>query len=184
VANNLYELDEASGDLKKESAFSFMGIYDSTFSNEDVFNDIALKLIRQCISGFNGTLFAYGQTASGKTHTMMGDDKEPGLMILAADEIFEGVASKPDTIFLIRLSYIEIYNEEIKDLLDPDGEKLKIYDHPMQGPYVKGVTEKVVRSVEEVCKIRVIESVIIHLLCFLIIYPVTGSSWRPSLRER
>ena len=109
-----------------------------------------LNIVKQCLQGYNGTLFAYGQTASGKSHTMMGDDNEPGLMLLAADEIFDGFIDRPDCAFLVRLSYLEIYNEEIKDLLEPDSvEKLKIYDHPTQGPYVKGATEKVVHNVEE-----------------------------------
>ena len=80
----------------------------------------------------------------------MGAEDEPGLMILAADEIYSRIDEKRDTAFLIRMSYLEIYNEEIKDLLDPESpEKLKIYDHPTQGPYAKGATERVVSNVEE-----------------------------------
>jgi hypothetical protein len=90
IENTLYELDEISGEVKKDNFFSFQGIYDDAYSNEDVFNDLASKIIRQCLIGYNGTLFAYGQTASGKTYTMMGNDKDPGFMVLAADEIFEG----------------------------------------------------------------------------------------------
>ena len=93
------------------------------------------------MNGCNGTIFTYGQTASGKTHTMMGDEESPGLMILAVDELFSILEEEDKTNYLIRVSYLEIYNEEIKDLL-VDGEsladgakptKLNIYDHPKQG---------------------------------------------------
>ena len=79
-----------------------------------------------------------------QTHTMMGDEESPGLMILAVDELFSILAEEETTNYLIRVSYLEIYNEEIKDLLvDADSlegskpVKLNIYDHPKQGTHLQ-----------------------------------------------
>ena len=70
------------------------------------------------MKGINGTLFAYGQTASGKTHTIMGEPAELGIVPLAVKDIFEHINNSPSREFLLRASYMEIYNEEINDLLD------------------------------------------------------------------
>ena len=70
-----------------------------------------------CILIFYRTIFAYGQTSSGKTHTLMGTDTEPGIITLAVQDVFASVKEMEDYEFLIKVSYIEIYNDQIKDLL-------------------------------------------------------------------
>ncbi|KAL3205485.1 hypothetical protein MRX96_040778 [Rhipicephalus microplus] len=75
--------------------------------------------------GFNGTIFAFGQTASGKTHTVMGSSKEPGLIPLTIDAIFDIIQNMPEREYLVRISYIEIYNENVLDLLHRDYAKKK-----------------------------------------------------------
>jgi hypothetical protein len=94
------------------------------------------------MEGFNGTIFAYGQTSSGKTHTLMGNAADPGITMLSIQDVFDGIAKTPDTEFLVRISYVELYNEEIKDLLRPKsgsshGKGLKIVDDPKHGPKVR-----------------------------------------------
>ena len=69
------------------------------------------------MEGFNATVFSYGQTGSGKTHTMMGNDDEPGIIPQAVKDIFEYIQNDPSREFLLRISYLEIYNETLKDLL-------------------------------------------------------------------
>lgn len=89
---------------------------------------MAKHIIEACMKGFNGTIFAYGQTSSGKTYTMMGDDQNPGVMVLAAKEIFKQIARHSDRDFLLRVGYIEIYNEKIYDLLNKKNQDLKIHE--------------------------------------------------------
>lgn len=69
------------------------------------------------MEGFNATVFSYGQTGSGKTHTMMGNDDEPGIIPQAVKDIFKYIQENPTREFLLRISYLEIYNETLKDLL-------------------------------------------------------------------
>lgn len=89
---------------------------------------MAKHIVEACMKGFNGTIFAYGQTSSGKTYTMMGDEANPGVMVLAAKEIFKQIARHNDRDFLLRVGYIEIYNEKIYDLLNKKNQDLKIHE--------------------------------------------------------
>jgi centromeric protein E len=82
-----------------------------------VFDSVAKGLVRSVLQGYNGTIFAYGQTASGKTHTMQGSRDNPGILPLAVQEIMDAISETPQRAFLIRCSYLEIYNEQITDLL-------------------------------------------------------------------
>ena len=84
----------------------------------------------------------------GKTYTLMGTPDEPGLTILAIHEVFSHIFKTTGTEFLARVSYIEIYNEEIKDLLEPSDRRLRVLDDPRRGPYVKNAKEEVVLSPE------------------------------------
>ena len=75
------------------------------------------SIVRAAMEGYNGTVFSYGQTGSGKTHTMMGDDDEPGIIPQAVSEVFEYIRADPGREYLLRISYLEIYNENLHDLL-------------------------------------------------------------------
>ena len=91
--------------------------------NAECYDRVGKDLVAKAMSGFNATIFAYGQTGSGKTWTMMGDGargmegKEKGLLPRAMHDVFKWKNEHPDRIFLLRVSYMEIYNEEIRDLL-------------------------------------------------------------------
>ncbi|KAF5725318.1 centromere-associated protein E-like isoform X1 [Tripterygium wilfordii] len=97
------------------------------------------------MQGINGTVFAYGITSSGKTHTMHGEQKSPGIIPLAVKDVFGIIQEMSGREFLLRVSYLEIYNEVINDLLDPIGQNLKIREDA-QGTYVEGIKEEVVLS--------------------------------------
>ncbi|KAH8377663.1 hypothetical protein KR093_006556 [Drosophila rubida] len=103
-------------------------VYDQSSNNQEVFDGMAKHIVEACVKGFNGTIFAYGQTSSGKTYTMMGDQENPGVMVLAAKEIFNQITNHSDRDFLLRVGYIEIYNEKIYDLLNKKNPDLKIYE--------------------------------------------------------
>ncbi|XP_065281930.1 uncharacterized protein [Dermacentor albipictus] len=101
--------------------------------------------------GFNGTIFAFGQTSSGKTYTMMGNSSQPGLIPLAINAIFDIIQNEPEREFLLRVSYMEIYNENILDLLDNGDEKhLQIRDNVDGQPVIVDLTEVPVGSKEEI----------------------------------
>lgn len=143
---------EADQDGKplRDSGATFDRVYDGKASTEEVYSDIGATLVDNAMRGINGTIFAYGQTSSGKTYTMQGDSQKHsvnmGFIELAARQIFRHIEQTPEREFLLRLSYIEIYNEEIRDLLQPDkalGSNLKIRVNARTGPYVNGVTEEV-----------------------------------------
>ncbi|XP_019367543.1 PREDICTED: kinesin-like protein KIF17 isoform X2 [Gavialis gangeticus] len=103
--------------------------------------------------GYNGTIFAYGQTGSGKSFTMQGVADPPaqrGIIPRAFEHIFESVQCAENTKFLVRASYLEIYNEDIRDLLGADTkQKLELKEHPEKGVYVKGLSLHTVHNVAQ-----------------------------------
>lgn len=99
---------------------------------------------------FPGTLFAYGQTSSGKTYTMSGDKDRPGIIPHALNEVFNYISKTQNREFLLRVSYMEIYNDIITDLLNPKSTNLKIRENVDREVSVDKLTEKLVTSVEEV----------------------------------
>ncbi|PWA83303.1 kinesin motor domain-containing protein [Artemisia annua] len=97
------------------------------------------------MEGVNGTIFAYGVTSSGKTHTMHGDQRSPGIIPLAVKDAFSIIQETPNREFLLRVSYLEIYNEVVNDLLNPAGQNLRIREDN-QRAFVEGIKEEVVLS--------------------------------------
>ena len=104
--------------------------------------------------GYNGTIFAYGQTGAGKSWSMMGDknsEELKGIIPRAAENIFQRITSDASsTQFDITCSYLEVYREQIGDLLNPSSKNMAVREHPSKGIYVDGLTEKKVESWEEV----------------------------------
>ena len=77
-------------------------------------------VVRAAMDGYNGTVFAYGQTGSGKTYTMTGTEADPGVITRAVKDVFHMIRENPTREFLLRVSYLEIYNETLRDLLAGD----------------------------------------------------------------
>lgn len=100
------------------------------------------------MDGINQTVFAYGQTSSGKTFTMKGNGD--GLIPLSIMELFDKVKQQPGREFDISVSYIEIYNESVNDLIEPSNRNLDIRESISTGIYINRLSEKKVHSVEEV----------------------------------
>ncbi|KAI8067533.1 kinesin motor domain-containing protein [Gongronella butleri] len=131
--------------------FFFFDEQDRVFhdcNNEEVYQAMVEPLIQQSMDGYNATVFTYGQTASGKTH--MGSDVEPGIIPRAVDDVFNYIKMTSNNEFLLRVSYLEIYNETIRDLLAPDNDNLKIHEDPHRGTYVAQATEQVVTGAQQV----------------------------------
>jgi kinesin family protein 3/17 len=122
-----------------------------------IYEDMAFPLIESVLEGYNGTIFAYGQTGCGKSFTMEGIPDPPehrGLTPRSFEHIFQEVAVRENTKFLVRTSYLEIYNENVRDLLSKDQTaKLELKEHPDRGVYVRDLTEHVVQNAGEVLRL-------------------------------
>ena len=131
------------------TAFRYDAVYGEHVDTRTVYEGACRDLVDGALHGVNGTIFAYGQTSSGKTYTMQGGDKygasAPGVMHLAAEQIFANIEERSDTDFLLRCSYLEVYNEQLRDLLAADGTgDVRIREDPRTGVYIEGAQEEVV----------------------------------------
>lgn len=126
-------------------AYGFDRVFGPATTTRHVYDIAAQHVVCGAMEGINGTVFAYGVTSSGKTHTMHGEQKSPGIIPLAVKDVFGIIQETPGREFLLRVSYLEIYNEVINDLLDPTGQNLRIREDA-QGTYVDGIKEEVVLS--------------------------------------
>jgi centromeric protein E len=117
-------LSDSQSTIKEKAgarSFSFDRVYSESISTIEIFSYQGIPVLQKCLDGFNGCIFCYGQTGSGKTHTMHGVRKtNPGIAPLAIEEIFSMIQLSRGKEFLVRCSYIELYNESINDLLNPN----------------------------------------------------------------
>ncbi|CAL5037416.1 unnamed protein product [Urochloa decumbens] len=126
-------------------AYAYDRVFGPTTTTRHVYDAAALHVVGGAMDGINGTIFAYGVTSSGKTHTMHGDQISPGIIPLAVKDAFSIIQETPNREFLLRVSYLEIYNEVVNDLLNPSGQNLRIRED-LQGTFVEGIKEEVVLS--------------------------------------
>ena len=115
-----------------------------------VYDSVGAPIVKSTMLGFHGAIFCYGQTSTGKTYTMQGSSSHPGLLPLAVEDVFQHVQQHHDKQFVLRMSYLEIYNETVNDLLRPSSMNLRIFDDPQMGVLIKGLEETVVVSPEQV----------------------------------
>ena len=119
-----------------------------------MYEEAIVPIIESVLEGFNGTVLAYGQTSSGKTHTMTGKIDSPelqGVIPRMVKTIFSKIENASEDIeFTVKISMVEIYKETIKDLLDPTKTNLKIHEDKMRGIYIADVTEEYVGDDDEV----------------------------------
>ncbi|KAI9220634.1 P-loop containing nucleoside triphosphate hydrolase protein [Blastocladiella britannica] len=138
-------------------SFGFDAVFDSNCRQRDVYDKTALPIVESALAGYNGTIFAYGQTGTGKTFSMEGVRDVPdlrGIIPNAFEHVFTHIRAAPPGIkFLVRASYLEIYNEEIRDLLASGITRLELKEHPESGVYVKDLSSFVVKDGEEMDKL-------------------------------
>ncbi|KAJ2729673.1 hypothetical protein H4S00_000368 [Coemansia sp. D1744] len=124
-------------------------------SQETVFNDIGQAVLGHALSGYHCCVFAYGQTGSGKSYTMMGGSgRDAGLIPRISQQLFARIGSECQQdkrlSFRVEVSYLEIYNERVRDLLNPlSSESLRVREHPSLGPYVEDLTKAAVSTYSE-----------------------------------
>ena len=127
----------------KETRFTYDRSYWIDTKQETMFDDLGKAVVQKGVEGYNGTIFAYGQTGSGKTYSMMGEEGNLGLIPRLNIDLFQQLnALKTEKRqYFVTVSYLEIYNEVIKDLLNPSDAHLQIREHPDLGIYVDGLAE-------------------------------------------
>ncbi|RKF63342.1 Kinesin-like protein KIF1C [Erysiphe neolycopersici] len=127
----------------------------------DVYNSLGEEFLDHNFEGYHTCIFAYGQTGSGKSYTMMGTPEEPGLIPRTCEDLFERIEAArqetPNISYHVRVSYFEVYNEHVRDLLAPSQPNqpsyyLKIRESPTEGPYIKNLTDAPVRNIKEIMK--------------------------------
>ncbi|KAH7367753.1 kinesin motor domain-containing protein [Plectosphaerella cucumerina] len=142
-----------NGKKVKDQVFAFDRIFDENATQNDVYEGTTRTLIDSVLDGYNATVFAYGATGCGKTHTITGTAQHPGIIFLTMQELFEKISDQSqDKSTEITLSYLEIYNETIRDLLVPGGSKqgLMLREDSNQGVAVAGLSSHRPKDVQQV----------------------------------
>ncbi|XP_072292296.1 kinesin-like protein KIF3B [Eucyclogobius newberryi] len=144
--------DVSNHDVPK--VFTFDSVYDWNSKQIDLYDETFRPLVDSVLFGFNGTIFAYGQTGTGKTYTMEGvrnDAERRGVIPNSFEHIFTHISRSQNQQYLVRASYLEIYQEEIRDLLSKDQlRRLELRERPDTGVYVKDLSSFVTKSVREI----------------------------------
>lgn len=138
--------------------FGFDRVFDGNTTQSDVYEGTTKNLLDSVLDGYNATVFAYGATGCGKTHTITGTAQQPGIIFLTMQELFEKIEDRSqDKSTELSLSYLEIYNETIRDLLVPGGSKagLMLREDSNQAVTVTGLTSHHPKDVQEVMDIIV-----------------------------
>eukprot|EP00941_MAST-03F_sp_MAST-3F-sp1_P006050 g6050.t1 len=139
----------------EKKGFTFDGTMAPDITQEKVYVMAAEDIVEACLEGYNGTIFAYGQTGAGKSHTMEGPPKEEGqagIIPRSFRHIFDFISANAGDgrEFLVRASYLEIYNEKVRDLLCRNAKNsLKVKENVDTGVYVDKLTQTVVKNVEQ-----------------------------------
>lgn len=137
--------------------FKFDHVFQTPQPTAQVFDTAVKDLVDQVMGGYNGMVFAYGMTGSGKTHSMQGSNADPGIIPLAVNSVFDyiGINSPPYTMFKIKVSYLEIYNEQLRDLLAPStpADDIRIRDDPRRGVRAIGAKEVEVDTPEALLQV-------------------------------
>uniref|UniRef100_A0A672I6F9 Kinesin-like protein n=1 Tax=Salarias fasciatus TaxID=181472 RepID=A0A672I6F9_SALFA len=161
---NVLEIDDKLGQItirnpkappdEPMKVFTFDSVYGWDSKQSDIYDDAVRPLVESVLQGFNGTIFAYGQTGTGKTYTMQGGCNDPerrGVIPNSFQHIFTQISRTQNQKYLVRSSYLEIYQEEIRDLLCKDNNrKLELKESPDFGVYVKDLSSVVTKNATEI----------------------------------
>ena len=126
-------------DPQLNHSFNFDHVFGETSSTPEIYHIIARPITKAALVGYNGSIFMYGQTTSGKTYTMLGTPDTPGILPCTIRDIFNFISKDPKNDYKIWISYLEIYNESINDLLNPGNPGLKLKEDPKYGTKVAGL---------------------------------------------
>ncbi|KAF1920083.1 kinesin motor domain-containing protein [Ampelomyces quisqualis] len=143
--------------------YTYDNVFDTQDNNARVYDAAAKRLVRRVMEGYHGTVFAYGMTGTGKTFSMQGTATNPGVIPLAITDIFSYIRETPHREFLLRVSYLEIYNEKINDLLagpiaglngqPGPQEEIKLREDSKRGVYATPLKEEIVQSPTQLLRV-------------------------------
>lgn len=143
--------------------YYYDNVFDTQDNNARVYDSAAKRLVRRVMEGYHGTVFAYGMTGTGKTFSMQGTATNPGVIPLAITDIFSYIRETPHREFLLRVSYLEIYNEKINDLLagpvagmtgqPGPQEEIKLREDSKRGVYATPLKEEIVQSPTQLLRV-------------------------------
>eukprot|EP00698_Gefionella_okellyi_P023850 TRINITY_DN8263_c0_g1_i2.p1 TRINITY_DN8263_c0_g1~~TRINITY_DN8263_c0_g1_i2.p1 ORF type:complete len:849 (-),score=165.35 TRINITY_DN8263_c0_g1_i2:939-3485(-) len=151
-----------AAERQSERVFTFDWVADESSTQDQVFEKIGHDMVSTCLSGTHGTVFAYGQTGSGKTHTMQGptesaENPNRGLIPRILAELFESIAEDRERDYTCRVTFVEIYNDLITDLLSPS-QALHLREDGARGVFVDGALEETVVSAADAYQLLLIGS--------------------------
>lgn len=147
---------------KEGGDYYFDNVFTTHDDNSRVYDHSAKRLVRRVMEGYHGTVFAYGMTGTGKTFSMQGTASSPGVIPLAITDIFSYIRETPSREFLLRVSYLEIYNEKIHDLLsmstaaaggNVQQEEIKLREDSKRGVYATPLKEEIVQSPTQLLRV-------------------------------
>merc|ERR1719507_2011520 len=138
----------------QERQYIFDTVFGADSSQEEVFEATTKHLVDNVLNGYNATVFAYGATGGGKTYTMVGQPDNPGIMVRALNQLFRAMEESTESFYKVTMSCLEIYNENIRDLLDPSTGYLELRDESRgKNIQVAGLSEVTTSSTEEVMRL-------------------------------
>ncbi|KAJ7155943.1 kinesin heavy chain [Mycena crocata] len=148
----------ALGSGPEKDGFTFDRVFPMGTKQHEVFDYGVKDIVKDVLDGYNGTVFAYGQTGSGKTFTMMGadidSDELKGVIPRITEQVFQSIVESDAHLeYLVKVSYMEIYLEKIRDLLAPQNDNLQVHEEKSKGVYVKNLSDYYVSSAREVYEI-------------------------------
>lgn len=136
----------------KENHFAYDFIFDKESTQDEIYLNTGKLLVEEVLDGYNSTIFAYGATGSGKTYTMVGNGEKPGIMVRAVSDLFNLVELKKSKKCVIKVSYVEVYNENIRDLISGKND-LEVREDPKLGMQILGANEETVFNAGDVFKL-------------------------------
>ena len=136
------------------SEFRFTTVYDPSTATTDVYTKTAKPIVQAFLKGCHGCIFAFGQTNSGKTHTILGDADRPGIVPLAVNDVFRHIGGLfGQQVCMLKISFMELYNEVIRDLLAENAPQLQILDDSINGAVIPHLTGHLVGSLADVLEL-------------------------------
>lgn len=142
IDENHLMLSSSHSDIhRKQTQFEFHGIIEKTASQQEVYNRSFRPLLPGLLSGLNTTIFAYGSTGSGKTYTIQGNKENPGIVSHIVSDLYSLKDEQPEKLITYKFSYIEVYNENLHDLLTSVDKPVDIREDPQKGIQLVGVPD-------------------------------------------
>ncbi|KAL5288869.1 KIF3C family protein [Megaselia abdita] len=148
----------SSENKENRKVFTYDAVYDYQATQKNVYSEVVRPLVGSVLDGFNGCIFAYGQTGTGKTYTMEGtpsSEEQMGVIPRTFEQIWSHIDRTRNSNFLVEVSYLEIYMEELRDLLQPGTKSLELREKEKVGVYVPNLHSVCCKSAEDMLRVMV-----------------------------